>query len=59
MTDRGKDEEDLKTYPILDNCDLKLLREKIEEYKGDLTNPNNFNNNYHNFDEYLKYRNLN
>jgi hypothetical protein len=58
MTDRGKDEEDLKTYPILDNCDLKLLSEKIEEYKGDLTNPDNFNNNYHYFDDYLKHRKL-
>lgn len=58
MTQRGKDEEDLKEYPILDKCDLNFLRDKIEEYKVELLNPSNFNYNFHNFEEYLKYRKL-
>lgn len=58
MTQRSRDDDDLKNYPILDKCDLNFLRDKIEEYKVELLNPSNFNYNFHNFEEYLKYRKL-
>lgn len=58
MTKRARDDEDLRKYPILDNCDIQNLKDRINEYKTYMFTANNPEYNFHNLDEYLKQRNI-
>lgn len=58
MTKRARDDEDLIKYPILDNCDIQDLKNRINEYKTYMFTVNNPEYNFHNLDEYLKQRNI-
>ncbi|WP_020006237.1 DUF6036 family nucleotidyltransferase [Salinicoccus albus] len=58
MTTRGKDDNDLRNYPILDSCDIDELKCRIKEYRTYTLNPNNPDYNFANLDEYLKVRGI-
>ncbi|WP_271398278.1 DUF6036 family nucleotidyltransferase [Salinicoccus roseus] len=58
MSVRGKDEEDLINYPILDGCNLKEIRERIEEYKSYIVSDKNPDYNFKKLDEYIEKRRL-
>ncbi|MDQ0428566.1 hypothetical protein QOZ98_001392 [Planomicrobium stackebrandtii] len=57
VSKRGKDLEDLKTKPILDECDLELLHSYLEEAKTYFFNTSEFN--LHEWDDILAERGLN
>lgn len=58
MTTRGKDFQDLRNYPLLDNCNIEKLRNMINEYSSFLVSPDNPDLNYKQLEELLKHRNL-
>lgn len=58
LSDRGKDYYDLEKYPILDNCDLKKLRDILEENLDYYVFKDNPRHNFHRFDELLEIRGL-
>lgn len=58
LTDRQKDYNDLKSYPILDSCDICKLRELLDEYLDYFVFSNNPNYNFNFLDDLLKERKL-
>ncbi|UTY38049.1 DUF6036 family nucleotidyltransferase [Allocoprobacillus halotolerans] len=56
LSNRPKDYNDLKSYPILDSCDIGKLRKLVDEYVKYTVFENNPNYNY--LDDLLKERNL-
>lgn len=58
LSNRPKDYNDLKSYPILDSCDIWKLRELVDKYVKYTVFENNPNYNFNYLDDLLKERNL-
>ena len=58
LSNRQKDYDDLKNYPILDNCDIKELKEMLDEYLPYFVFGDNPSYNFNFLDDLLEERGL-
>lgn len=58
LSDRQKDYNDLKSYPILDSCDINKLKGMLNEYLEYFVFKDNPNYNFNFLEELLEERNL-
>lgn len=58
LSDRQKDYDDLKKYPILDNCNIKELKEMLDEYLPYFIFGDNPSYNFNFLDDLLEERGL-
>lgn len=58
LSNREKDYEDLRRYPILDSCDLKRLRRMIKEYEPYIPYGNTSDWNFRYLDDLIRERGI-
>lgn len=58
LSNRQKDYDDLKNYPILDNCNIKELKERLDEYLPYFVFGDSPSYNFNFLDDLLEDRNL-
>ena len=58
LSNREKDYEDLRRYPILDSCDLKRLRQMVEEYEPYIPYGNTSDWNFRYLDDLVRERGI-
>lgn len=58
LSNREKDYEDLRRYPILDSCDLKRLRQMVKEYEPYIPYGNTSDWNFRYLDDLVRERGI-